>query len=136
MDGPVRWRQPGWIHFGKRPFRLVNTTEQKKTASLEVPGVRSIDGVPVRGERRSRIVERLRRPAQVARGERDLGFRNAAPGARDHLFGSECARGTPYQHACPRKVPELRHSDAAKRKGRRVVAERDPLQRGQRITCR
>jgi hypothetical protein len=45
-------------------------------------------------------------------------------------------RGAPQQFLRAREVAELRHRDAAQGKRRRIVAQRDLLQRGQRITCR
>ena len=81
-------------------------------------------------------VERLRRPAQVARDERDLGLGDDASRAGHRFLRAESARSTPQQSLRANEIAELRHRDAAKRERRRIVAQRDPLQRAERITCR
>jgi hypothetical protein len=90
--------------------------------------MRGIYAVAVRFERRPRCVERLRRPAQVARDERNLGLGNDAPRAGHDLFGSERARSTSQEDLCSNEIAELRHRDASQRESRRVVAQGDPLQ--------
>ena len=90
----------------------------------------------MRFERRPRRVERLRRPAQVARDERDLGLGDDAPRAGHGLFRTEGARRTSQESLRANEIAELRHRDASKRERRRVVAQGDPLQRAEGITRR
>jgi hypothetical protein len=81
-------------------------------------------------------VECARRLAQVARGERDLGLGDLAAGPGESLAGAEAARGAPQELARPLVVAELGHRDAAQGERRRVVAQRDALERTERITGR
>jgi len=87
-------------------------------------------------ERRSCRVERLRRPAQVTRDERDLGLGDGAPRARHRLFRTEGTRCTSQERLRSNEIAELRHRDASQRQSRRVVAQGDPLQRAERIAHR
>ena len=98
--------------------------------------MRGVHPVAVRFERRPRRVERLRRPAQVARDERDLGLGDDAPRAGHGLFRTEGARRTSQESLRANEIAELRHRDAAQRERRRVVAQGDPLQCAERITRR
>jgi hypothetical protein len=91
--------------------------------------MRGVYSISVFLERRSRRVERFRRPAQVARGERDLGLGDDAPRAGNGLFRAESARRAAHEQPCPTEIAELRHCDASQRKRRRVVTQRDPFQR-------
>jgi Beta-galactosidase len=84
--------------------------------------------------RAPRRVERLRRPTQVARDERDLGLGDDAPRAGHSLFRTEGARSTSHESLRSNEVAELRHRDASKRERRRVVAQGDPLQCAEGIT--
>ena len=101
-----------------------------------MPRMRGVHAVAVRFERRPRRVERLRRPAQVARDERDLGLGDDAPRAGHGLFRTEGARRASQQRLRANEIAELRHRDAAQRERRRVVAQGDPLQCAERITRR
>ena len=96
--------------------------------------MRGVDPVAVLFERRPRRVERLRRPAEVARDERDLGLGDDAPRAGHGLSRTEGARRASQQSLRAHEIAELRHRDAAKRERRRVVAQGDPLQCAEGIT--
>ncbi len=85
-------------------------------------------------ERRSRRVERLRRPAEVARTERDFSLCDDAPCTGDGLLRTKGARRVPDERPGSHEIAELRHRDASQRKRRRIVAQRDTLQRAERIT--
>ena len=87
-----------------------------------------IEAVPVRLERRPRFVEGLRRPAEIARYERELGLGYDAPRTRYRLSRTERARGFLEREFCPHEVAELRHRDASERQSRRVVPQPDVLQ--------
>jgi hypothetical protein len=87
-------------------------------------------------ERRPRRVERLRRPAQVARGERDLGLGDDTPCAGYDLFRTEGARRPSHESLCSNEITEPGHCDASKRKRRRIVAQSDPVQCSEGITRR
>ena len=51
------------------------------------------------------------------------------------LFRTEGARGTSQKRLRSNEIAELRHRDASKRERRRVVAQGDPVQGAERITC-
>ena len=121
------------VELGERALGLVEAADQEQAPDLEIPRMRGVHAVAVRFERRPRRVERLRRPAQVARDERDLGLGDDAPRARHGLSGTEGARRAPQQSLRADEIAELRHRDAAKRERRRVVAQGDPLQRAEGI---
>ena len=124
------------IELGERTLGVVEAPDQQKAPDLEIARMRGVHAVAVRFERRARRVERLRRPAQVARGERDLGLGDDASRARHGFFRAEGARGASQQRLRPNEIAELRHRDAAQRERRRVVAQRDPLQRAEGIAGR
>ena len=97
--------------------------------------MRGVDPVAVRLERRPCGLERLRRPAEVARNERDLGLGNDAPRAGHGLPGTEGARCPSQEHLRSHQIAELRHCDAAKGQRRRVVTQGDALQSAKGIAC-
>jgi predicted dithiol-disulfide oxidoreductase (DUF899 family) len=111
-------------------------TDQEKTPNLKVPRMRSVHPVAAFFERRARGLKRLRRPAKVARDERDLGLSDNASRARHRLLWAERVGGTSQESLGPREIPELRHRDASKRESGRVIAQSDPLQRPEGITLR
>jgi len=96
--------------------------------------MRGVDPVAVLFERHPRRVEHLRRPAQVARDERDLGLGDDAPRSGHGLFRTEGTRSTSQERLRSNEIAELRHRDASKRESRRVVAQGDPLQCAEGIT--
>src|SRR4029077_6132261 len=85
-------------------------------------------------ERRPRCVERLGRPAQLARDERDLGLGDDAPRAGHRLPRAKGARRTSEESLRANEIAQLGHRDAAKRKRGRIVAQRDTVQRAEGIT--
>jgi hypothetical protein len=91
--------------------------------------MRGVHPVAMPFERFTRRIQRSRGPAQLARGQIDFGFSDETPGARDGFFRSEGSRRASQKRFRSGEVAELRHRDAPKRKGRRIVAQGDPLQR-------
>src|SRR5271166_3232038 len=98
--------------------------------------MRGVHPVAVLFERRPRRVERLRRPAQIARDERDLGLGDDTPRAGHGLFRTEGARRTSHESLRSNEIAELGHRDAAKCQRRRVVAQGDPVQCAEGVTRR
>ena len=96
--------------------------------------MRGICMVAVRFERGSRCIECLRRPAQVARDERDLGLGDDAPRTGHRLFRTEGARRTSHESLRANEIAELGHRDAAQRERRRILAQGDPVQRAEGVT--
>ena len=68
----------------------------------------------------------LRRPAQLARDQRDLGLGHHAAGAGDGFLRAEGARRPAQQGLGADEIAELRHGDAAQRQRRRIVAQARP----------
>lgn len=85
-------------------------------------------------ECRPRRVERLRRPPQIARDQRDLGFGDDAPRTRYSLLPAERASRASHQRSRSRQITELRHRDATKSQCGWIVAQCDAFERAKRIT--
>ena len=111
----------------RRPIRT-------QPPELQIARMRGIDAVAVRVERRPRSVERLRRPAEVARDEGDLGLGDDASRTRHRLLRPEGARRTSQESLRTNEVAKLRHRDAAKRQRRGVITQGDALERAEGIT--
>ncbi len=122
VGGPRRGRKGRGVELRERTLGLVEAPDQEQAPDLEIPRMRGVHPVAVRFERRPRGVERLRGPAQVARGERDLGFGDDTPRAGHWLFRTEGARRTSHESLRSTEIAELRHRDASKRKRGRIVA--------------
>src|SRR5439155_23828515 len=108
-----RRREGRGVELGERTLGLVDAPDQEEAPDLEIPRIRGVDPVAARFERRPRRVERLRRPTQVARGERDVGFRDDAPRAGQGLSWTEGTRCTSQEGLRSNEIAELRHRDAS-----------------------
>jgi predicted dithiol-disulfide oxidoreductase (DUF899 family) len=71
----------------------------------------------------------------LAQRERHLGLGHDAARPCDPLVLAEASAGTTQEIAGTHEIAELRHRDAAQGETRRIVAERDALQRAERITA-
>ena len=136
VGGSRRGRERRGVDLGERTLGFVDAPDQEEAPDLEIPRVRGVYPVGVGFERRPRRVERLRRPAEVARDERDLGLGDDTPRAGHGLFGTEGTRSTSQENLRSNEIAELRHRNASKRESRRVVAQGDPLQCAEGITRR
>ena len=96
--------------------------------------MRGIGAVAVPFERVMRRIERLHRPIEVARDERDLGLGDHATRAGDGLPRAEGTGCASQQCLGAAEIAELCHRDAAKRQRRRIVAQGDEVQRVERIS--
>ncbi len=134
VGGPRRGREGRRVELGEHTLRLVQASEQEEAPDLEMPRVRGVQPVPMLFERRGRGAERLRRPTQVARDERDLGLGDDAPRAGRHFFRAEGARRPSQKRLRSCEIAELRHRDTSKRESRRIIAQRDSFQRAEWIT--
>lgn len=123
MKGLQGRRQWCGIEQGKHAFGVVKPSDQQQTAHLEVARVRRVDVVAMLFERDARGIERLLRPAQIARSQRDLRFGDHAPRPGHRLARAERARSTPQQRLGTGQIAELRHRDATQRQRGRVVAQ-------------
>src|ERR1700675_2111047 len=112
MGGPRRGREGRGVELGERTLRLVEVPDQEEAPDRQIPRMRGIYAVAVRFERRPRYVERLRRPAQVARDERDLGLGNDTPRAGHGLSRTEGARGFSQERLRSNELAGLRHRKA------------------------
>ena len=134
VGGPRRgWERSG-VELGERALGLVDAADQEQAPDLEIARMRGIYTVAVRFERRPRCVERLRRPGEVARDQRDLGLGDDTPRAGHRLFRTEPARRSSQESLRSNEIAELRHRDASQREGGRVVTQGDPVQGAEGIT--
>ncbi len=134
--GPQGGRDRRRVEPGQGPLRLVEATDQKQAPKLEMPRIGGVDPVALGFERRPRRLQRLDRPAEVARDEGDFGFGDNAAGPGHGLSRTKGARRPTQKRLGPREVAELRHGNPAQRQRRRVVAQRDALQRGEDVALR
>jgi len=75
------------VELGEPTLGLVEAPDQEEPPDLRDSAHRGVHPVAVLFERRARCVERLARPAQVARSERDFGLATTHPRARQGSFG-------------------------------------------------
>ena len=114
-------------------FGLVEPPDQDEAPRLEIARMGGVRAVAMGFEDRRCGGERLGGTGEVARRERDLGLDDDAPRARHGLPRAEGAGGPPHQRLRAVEVAELGHGDAAQRERRRVLAQRHPVQRAERI---
>ncbi len=131
-----RGRGRGGVELGEHTLGLVEVPDKEEAPDLEIPRMRGVDPVAVLFERRPRCVKRLRRPAQVTRDKRDLGFGDHTPRPGHGLFRTEGVGRSSQENLRSNEIAEPRHRDASKREGRRVVAQGDPVQCAEGITRR
>ncbi|KAG0758343.1 hypothetical protein G6F22_019679 [Rhizopus arrhizus] len=136
MDRARRGGQPRSVHGGQRVPRLFQPAGQQLPARLQMRRMGGIDHVPVRGQRGPGGGQRPFRPRQIPRGQRDLGLGPHATGAGTGLRRAECLGRAAQQRFGPHEVAQLRHRDPAQRQRRRIVAQRNVVQRAQRIARR
>jgi hypothetical protein len=136
VGGPGRRREGRGVQLGEHALRPVQMPYQEKAPDLKIPRMCGVQPVTVYFERCSRCVEQLRRPAQIARGECDLGFSDDAPRSGHLFFRSECTPCASQKFLRSYEFAELRHRDASKCERRRIVAQRNSLQCAERITYR
>ncbi|MGE5522773.1 MAG: hypothetical protein ACM3SS_03590 [Rhodospirillaceae bacterium] len=136
MSGLQRRREGRRVELFEDTFRFFEAPDQKQAPDRETPRMRGIHPVAVRFERCPRQIKGLRRPGEVARDQRDLGFGHHAPCAGHRFFRTEGARRTAHERPRSNEIAQLRHRDAAKRERGRIVAEGDAVQRTERIAGR
>ena len=129
VGGPRRRREGRGVEPGERALGLVEAADQEQAPDLEMPRMRGIDAVAVRFERRPRRVERLRRPAEVARDQRDLGLGDDAARAGHRLLrteGARRARSSAFARtrspSCAIAMPRSASAGASSRKATRFSA--------------
>jgi hypothetical protein len=76
MGGSQCRRKGRDVDVGKYAFGIVEAADQQHAPQLEISRMRGVQVVAVRYERHPRCVKRILGPAQVARGERNLGLGN------------------------------------------------------------
>jgi hypothetical protein len=111
-----------------------STSDQQQPAHAEITRMGRVRAIAVRVERRACGVECARRPAQIARRQRDLGLRDHAR-ACDGFVRAERARRRAHERARALEVAELRQRDAAQRERGRVAAQCDAVQRAERVAA-
>ena len=136
VHSPRRGREGCGVEPGEGMLRLRDPPDQDEAPDFEIPRMRGVDPVAVLFECRPRGVEGSRRPAEIARGERNLGLGDDAPRAGHGFLRPEGARRTSQERLRANEIAELRHRDASKRDSGRVATQGDPLQRAEGITGR
>ena len=136
MGGPRCGREGRGVELGEPGLGLVEAPDQKKAPDLEIARMGGVRLIAVLLEGCPRRVERLGGPAQVARGERNLGLGDHAARAGHGLLRTEGAGGAPQQRLGADEVAELGHRDAAKGERRGIVAQGDPVEGAERIARR
>ena len=126
-------RRRAEVQIVERVACFGHPAKQEQPADLQERGVKSVVVIAQGPERAAGFVERVRRPLQIARRERHLGFGRDASCALNALSRAERARRTPQQHPGLRKLTELSHGDPAQSERGRVVSKRDPLERTQGV---
>ena len=111
-------------------------SEQQQTPRFEIARVRGVHAVAACFQRFTRRIERFRRPAEIARDERNFGFGDDAARTRDGFGWTERARCRAQQSLRAFELPELSHGDATQRQGRCIVAQGNALQRAKWIALR
>jgi hypothetical protein len=129
-------REGRGVELGEPTLGLVEVPDQEQAPDLEIARMGGVHPIAMRFERRPRCVQGLGRPAEIARGERDLGLGHDAPCARHGFFRAEGAHRASHESSRSTEIAELRHRDAPKRQRRRVVAQGDPVQCAEGITRR
>ena len=131
---PQCGRKRGRVEFREPTLGFAETPDEEEVSNLEIPSMRRVYLIAMRFERRSRTVKCRRSPAKVARGERDLSLRNAAPRASHNFFRTEGPRSTPQEILRSNEIAELCHRHTPQRERRCVIAQGDPLQGAEGIT--
>ncbi|MCY1243501.1 hypothetical protein D9M72_565180 [compost metagenome] len=134
MGRAQRGGEGGGVKPGKRLLGFVDAADQQQPPDCQIARMGGVDPVAVRFKGGARAVQRLCRPAQVARDKGDLRFGHHAPGARYGFARTEGARRAAQQCPGADEVAKLRHGDPAQRQRRRIVAQGNPVQRAKRIT--
>ena len=114
---------------------VVEPADQQQTVNRQIAGVGGVHGVAVALQGFPGRVQRLGGGVQVAGGQGHLRFGHHAAGARHGFLCREGPRRASQQRPGEGQVAELRHGDAAQRQRRRIVAQRDMVQRPQRIAA-
>jgi hypothetical protein len=101
-----------------------------------MPGMSRIQAVTVLFEGFAGYVEHFRGPAQVAGSERDFSLGDDTSRAGNCLFRPEGTRRTSQESLRAWEIAKLRHGNSPERKGRRIVAQRDPFECAEGIARR
>ncbi len=123
------------VDASERGFGVIEAPQQEQPAHGDQARLERVRAIGARFERCRGLGQRPRRAAEVAQGQRHLGFRNDAARPCQLLACAEAARGAPQQIACERVIAELRYGDAAQRERRSVVAQGDELQCAERVAA-
>ena len=123
------------VQMVERVARFGHLAEQEQAPNLKQRGVKSIVAIAQSIERAPGFIKRVRRPAEVARCQRHLGFSRDASRALHALCRAERTCRAPQEQPGFPKLTELSHGDPAQGKRRWVVAKRDSLKRTKRVAC-
>jgi hypothetical protein len=97
VSGCPRGRQRRGVEFRKYALGFIKAADQEKPSDFEISRVGGIQSIAVLFERHARRIQGLRRPAQIAGCQRNLGLRDDTPGSGYGLLGAEGAHGSPQE---------------------------------------
>jgi hypothetical protein len=129
VGGSQGGRKERRIELDEHMFCLVQAPDQEKTPDFEMARMCCVQPIAVLFKCRSCRFERFRRPAEITRDKRDLGFGDETSCASHRFSRTEGARRTSQQRLRTYEIAELGHRNASKRERWRIVAQRNSLQR-------
>src|SRR5215468_3882167 len=128
VEGPQHRRKKIRIEVRKQTLSVIEVPDQEQSPDSKIARMSGVEAVAVCFEGQSRRLECFRRPAQVTRGESNLGLSDDAPGTGHGFSGTEGGRSPPQELLCSCEIAQLCHRNAAKSECRRILAQRDSLQ--------
>ncbi|MGN6193191.1 MAG: hypothetical protein ACTHM4_13755 [Rhodanobacteraceae bacterium] len=115
---------------------ILDSADQQQAPRREACRMRGVDAITTSFEHCLRSIERLGRPGEIARHQRDLRFGHHTSRPCDVVPGAEGLHRLLEKLLGASEIAKLRHRDAAQRQCGRVVAQGDPLQGTERIAGR
>jgi hypothetical protein len=131
MRAAAEWMQAARARLERRGG-LVETAEQQQPARSDEASLQRVGVVGARFERGGGDHEWTRRAAEVTHASATSASATTQRARAISSCVPKRARGR-RAAARPRVLAELRHRDAAQRKRRRIVAQRDALERAERV---
>ena len=134
MRGPSdRWQRRR-INGAEQTIRVIELTEQKRTAGLEMASVHGIEAIAVLFQRGLGCGELFHWPTQLSGDKGDLGLSDHTAGVGEGLFGTKGSCGPLQKMLGLGQITQLCHGDASQRQSGCVLAQRHAIQRTQGIS--
>lgn len=126
-------RAPPCVDACQRRCGFVEPPDQQQPARRDQTRLQRVGLVSARFECSCRRGQRAGGLPQLAHRQCHFGLGDHAAGVRQFLMRAEAACRAPQQLASTHELAELGHRDAAQRERRRVVSQRDTLERAKRV---